>query len=93
VILRPLDEKGIFLKTQLVVRSDSISTLVDEFARSFIKWLTNDGLYQPELPHPANGAVCAACSKLWLCGNNFHGSGAASPLSRNAMCFEFTPTL
>jgi hypothetical protein len=60
VVLRPLDEKGIFLKTQLVVRSDNTSTLVDEFVRSFIKRLTHDGLYQAELPHPVTGAVRAA---------------------------------
>jgi len=60
VMLRPLDEKGIFLKTQLVVRSDNTSTLVDEFVRSFIKRLTHDGLYQPEVPHPVTGAVRAA---------------------------------
>lgn len=59
VMFRPLEEKGTFLKTQLVLRSDNTSTLVDEFVRSFIKRLTNDDLYQPELPHPTNGAVHA----------------------------------
>lgn len=60
VILRPLEEKGIFLRAQLVVRNDNTSTLVDEFVRSFIKRLTHDGLYQPELPYPVTGAVRTA---------------------------------
>lgn len=60
VILRPLDEKGVFLMTQLVVRNDNTPTLADEFVRSFIKRLTNDELDEPELPHPATGVGRAA---------------------------------
>lgn len=50
MILRPLEEKGIFLKTNVLMRRDNPSKLVSEFVRAFIKRLDQAGLYQPELP-------------------------------------------
>jgi transcriptional regulator len=52
VILRPLDEKGIFLKTQLFVRSDNTSTLVDEPVRSFIRGRRMTASISPICPIP-----------------------------------------
>jgi hypothetical protein len=50
MILRPLEEKGIFLRTQVLIRRDNPSKLVSEFVRAFIKRLELAGLFQPELP-------------------------------------------
>jgi DNA-binding transcriptional LysR family regulator len=50
MILRPLEEKGIFLKTQVLIRRDNPSKLVSEFVRAFMKRLDAAGLFQPELP-------------------------------------------
>lgn len=50
MILCPLEEKGIFLRTQVLIRRDNPSKLVSEFVRAFIKRLDAAGLYQPELP-------------------------------------------
>lgn len=60
MVARPLEEKGIFLKTQLIVRRENPSKLVSEFVRTFMKRLELSGLYQPELPQSANGAGQAA---------------------------------
>ncbi len=50
MILRPLEEKGIFLRTQVLIRRDNPSKLVSQFVHAFIKRLELAGLYQPELP-------------------------------------------
>jgi hypothetical protein len=55
-----LEEKGIFVKTQLVVQRVNLSKLVGEFVRVFKKRLSLAGPYQPELPQSANGAGHAA---------------------------------
>ena len=60
VILLPLEEKDIFLKTQLVARTENTSMLVSEFVRTFVKRLKHAGLYQPALEASTNVASCAA---------------------------------
>ncbi|MGA7340525.1 MAG: hypothetical protein WBX18_08005, partial [Terracidiphilus sp.] len=60
VILLPLEEKDIFLKTQLVARTENASMLVSEFVRTFVKRLKHAGLYQPALEASTNVASCAA---------------------------------
>lgn len=50
MIVRPLEEKGLFLKTQVLIRRDNPSKMVSEFVRAFIKRLELAGLYQPDLP-------------------------------------------
>lgn len=54
MILRPLEEEGISLKAQVLIRRDHPSKMVSEFVRAFMKRLANVGLYQPELP-PLHG--------------------------------------
>jgi hypothetical protein len=60
MVALPLEEKGIFLKTQLLAQRGNSSKLVADFARAFIKRLNEVGLYQPELPPPANAIAPAA---------------------------------
>jgi len=50
MIARPLEEKSIFLKTQVLIRRDNPTKLASEFVRAFMKRLDHAGLYQPELP-------------------------------------------
>lgn len=47
VILRTLAEKQVYLKTQLLARSENSSKLVAEFVRTFVKRLKQAGLYRP----------------------------------------------
>jgi len=47
LILRTLVEKQVFLKTQILARSENTSKLVAEFVRTFVKRLKQAGLYQP----------------------------------------------
>jgi DNA-binding transcriptional LysR family regulator len=49
VILRTLAEKQVFLKTQILARSENTSKLIAEFVRTFVKRLKQAGLYQPAL--------------------------------------------
>jgi DNA-binding transcriptional LysR family regulator len=55
LVARPLEEKGLFLKTQILVHRENPSKLVGEFVRAFIGRLTQAGLYQPDLPQSSNG--------------------------------------
>jgi len=50
MVLHRLEEKSIFLKTQVLVQRENPSKLVSEFVRVFMKRLTQVGLYQPDLP-------------------------------------------
>jgi len=70
MIARPLEEKGIFLKTQILARRDNPSKLVSEFVRTFMKRFDLAGLYQPELPSVA--------------GNGRRGDSAQPPLVTTA---------
>jgi hypothetical protein len=60
MVALPLEEKGTFPKTQLVVQRGNPSKQVSEFVRVFMKRLSLAGLCQPELPQSANGAGQAA---------------------------------
>lgn len=60
MIALPLEEKGIFLKTQLLAQRGNSSKLVGDFARAFMKRLNEVGLYQPELPQPTYAVAPAA---------------------------------
>lgn len=56
MMLCPLEEEGISLKAQVLIRRDHPSKMVSEFVRAFIKRLAQAGLYQPELPRvPGDG--------------------------------------
>lgn len=50
MILRPLEEKGISLRTHVLIRRDNPPKMVSEFVRAFIKRIELAGLFQPELP-------------------------------------------
>lgn len=60
VVVRPLDEREIYLKTQIIARAENSSMLLGEFVRTFVKRLKHAGLYQPDLPTHTDGAKCAA---------------------------------
>ena len=59
VILRTLAEKQVYLKTQLLARSENTSKLVAEFVRTFVKRLKQAGLYQPS---PWDTAATVQCT-------------------------------
>ena len=52
---RRLDDKVLFLKTQILVQRDNPSKLASEFVRAFIARLIQLGLYQSDLPLSMNG--------------------------------------
>jgi DNA-binding transcriptional LysR family regulator len=60
VVLLPLEDGDIFLKTQLVARTENASMLVSEFVRTFVKRLKHVGLYQPVLSESEIDATCVA---------------------------------
>jgi len=65
LVLCSLAEEGLYLKTQLLVRTDNCSKLLAEFLRTSVKRLKQAGLYRPTLhqPQPSkpeDEAMCAA---------------------------------
>jgi DNA-binding transcriptional LysR family regulator len=47
VVLRSLAEQDVFLKTELVARTENASMILSEFVRTFVKRLKHVGFYQP----------------------------------------------
>jgi hypothetical protein len=61
-----LEEEGISLKAQVLIRRDHPSKMVSEFVRAFIKRLAQAGLYQPELPRFSDDDRSVESAKLAL---------------------------
>lgn len=70
VVLRPLAEQDIFLRTELVARTENASMILSEFVRTFVKRLKQVGLYQPI---PFESAVEVQPVPGLLTGDHGHG--------------------